>query len=64
MVDLNLRRLVVGSIAAGVLAYGMYIGLNTATGLSGKSLTMSSLLLAVFATRGAERLWDAKTKNN
>lgn len=47
MVDLNLRRLVIESLAAGILAYGLHIGSEATTDLSGGPLGMIVALSAV-----------------
>ena len=64
MVDLNHRRLVVGSMAAGILAYGLYIGIEATTDPSGGPLGVIAALFAVSAVQAVGWLWDAKTTEN
>ena len=57
---LDLRRLVVESLAAGAIAYGMSIGVESATHLSGGTVSVIVILFALGAVRAAAWLWDAK----
>ena len=64
MVDLNLRRLVVEAIMVGVLAYGISIGVETTTNLSGGPITVIIVIIAVYTVEAATWVWETKIKNN
>ena len=64
MFDTDRRRLVVGSIMAGILGGGLYLGLETTTDLSGGPLGAIAALFAVSAMQAVGWLWDAKITEN
>jgi len=64
MFDTDRRRLMVESIAVGILVYGLYTGLEATTDLSGGPLGVIAALFAVSAVQAVGWLWDAKTTEN
>lgn len=64
IVDFDLRRLVVEAIIAGVLAYGISIGVETTTDLSGGPITVIIVIIAVYTVKAAAWVWETKIKNN